>query len=329
MAQFIAQSSTNMLRDDLLSFVTDGTVLLANATQLLVRQDDGDSIVAVGTFTYPAGGGLQLPSSGTITEISVTVAPDTRLFDGTQFNIDIDTAEAFFATNDVLGFVAYAMRGVDTVFGSTSGDTLLGFDGDDTINGNPGNDLVYGNAGADTVVGGSGADWVLGGQGSDIVLGGQGDDPFLNGNKGADFLFGNLGSDTIFGGQDADTIVGDDGNGSGLGGDDLLYGDLGDDVLYGDYFDDTLIGGQGADTFFFFSDEGVDVIEDFTPGQGDKIGIEVDINGTGVNSFATLLPRIVPDGAGGSVILLGDNNQVTVEGVAPGVFTASMFEFFV
>ena len=158
------------------------------------------------------------------------------------------------------------------------------------------------------MIGGSGADWLFGGQGDDMVLGGPGDDPFITGNLGDDVVFGNLGNDTIYGGQGADTLVGDDGDGSGNGGNDLLFGDRGDDDLYGDFGNDTLVGGTGADRFFFFTGEGVDRIIDFQPGEGDLIGIEIDINGTGVENFAELQPRITGDGLGGSYIDLGDGN---------------------
>lgn len=100
----------------------------------------------------------------------------------------------------------------------------------------------------------------------------------------------------MYGGQGADTLIGDDGDGSGAGGDDVLFGDRGDDDLYGDFGEDTLTGGLGADRFFFFSGEGIDRIIDFQPGEGDRIGIEIDINGTGIDTFAELQPRISGDG---------------------------------
>ncbi|MCC7272963.1 MAG: calcium-binding protein [Alphaproteobacteria bacterium] len=328
MAFIAAQKSIDVFSQQFMPWPQSSLVLVATDVSFVARHPDGDSTAATGTFAYPSPGARVEPTGGTIVDYSVTLEAGDKQFDATGASIDVAQFYAFRAAGDAAGFAAHALRGDDTIFGSGDADTIAGFGGADTLNGNPGDDLVFGNAGADRVIGGSGADWLFGGQGADTVLGGPGDDPFVAGNIGDDLIFGNLGNDTMYGGQGADTMVGDDGDGSGNGGADLMFGDRGDDDLYGDYGNDTLVGGTGADRFFFFTGEGDDLIRDFQPGEGDRIGIEIAINGSGVTNFTELKPHIASDGRGGSVIDLGDGNSVTVEQVAPGAFTQDMFQFF-
>lgn len=328
MAFVAATQPLNVFSDQLVPLPASSLILVANATTVVALQPDGDSAAITGAFTFPAGGGRVEPTGGTIVEYSVSDAEGERLYDVTGGDVDVATFQAFRAAGDAVGYAQYLLRGSDTLFGSGGADTLAGFDGADTLNGNPGDDLVYGNKGSDRVIGGSGADWLFGGQGNDMVLGGPGNDPFVAGNQGDDVLFGNLGDDTMYGGQGADTLIGDDGDGSGNGGADLLFGDRGDDALYGDFGDDTLVGGLGADTFFFFSGEGVDRIIDFQPGEGDRIAVEIDINDSGIETFAELRPNITGDGLGGSYIDFGDDNGVIIERVAPSALSQEMFQFF-
>ncbi|BBK42311.1 hypothetical protein STVA_23310 [Allostella vacuolata] len=328
MAFIAASKSLNVFSEAMLPLPTGSTLLVANEITIAARQPDGDSVAISGTFTYPAGSARVEPTAGSITEYFVTFGNGDRHFDLTGADIDVTDFYAFRAAGDVVGYVQSLLSGPDTLFGSTEADTLAGFDGADTLNGNQGDDLVYGNKGADRVIGGSGSDYLFGGQDNDIVLGGPGNDGHVNGNLGDDFIFGNLGDDTLHGGQGADTLVGDDGDGSGAGGNDVLYGDRGDDDLYGDFGNDTLIGGTGADRFFVFTGEGVDRIIDFQPGEGDLIGIESNINETGITDFAGLQPRISSDGLGGSRIDLGDGNALIIERLAPSTLSQDMFQFF-
>ena len=161
--------------------------------------------------------------------------------------------------------------------------------------GGVGNDLS-GAAGTDTLIGANGGDAVYGNAGVDEVYG----------NQGEDLVFGGQGDDLVFGGQ----------------GDDLIYGNEGDDQIYGNAGTDTLIGGAGQDTFAFFGN-GTDTVQDFET--GDTIGIQSNVNGTGVEAFEDLE---ISDVGGNAVIDLGDGANVTVEGVAPSDLTAGDFSFF-
>lgn len=129
-----------------------------------------------------------------------------------------------------------------------------------TINGNSGNNNITGTNNSDTLNGRGGNDTLTGRGGNDVIAGGT----------GRDRLFGNTGSDVLRGDSFNDTLVGGSGN-------------------------DTLRGGAGADIYVFNSPEqGIDVIQDFSPGGGDRIqisaeGFGIELNDSGVpitNDFA-------------------------------------------
>jgi len=146
------------------------------------------------------------------------------------------------------------------VLGGSGNDRILGAPTDDAINGSQGNDTLTGEAGDDFLRGGKGNDSISGGVGNDIINGNLGDDN-LNGDAGNDFLRGGRGNDVLIGG---------DGN-------DFLLGDIGSD---------TLTGGAGADTFVLGTFENLaldgasDIILDFSPGDGDRIGLTSPLSTT-------------------------------------------------
>ncbi|MEM0907721.1 MAG: calcium-binding protein [Pseudomonadota bacterium] len=183
-------------------------------------------------------------------------------------------------------------EGNDSLFGGNGADELRGGTGDDSIVGGAGIDTViydfadgvdidlsaewaWGvSAGSDTlktvenVITGSGEDFVIGHNGANVLeLGGNDDVAFGEGGSddiymgsGADTASGGNGSDTIRGGLGTDVLVGD------AGADSLMAGG-GDDTLFGGRGGDTLNGGGGANIFGFIEgSDGVDIIEDFTPG---------------------------------------------------------------
>lgn len=168
------------------------------------------------------------------------------------------------------------------VWGLEGNDTLLGsFDSNERLIGGPGNDSI------------------LGAPGNDILMGGRGGD-VLDGNEANDFIRGDLDSDDLYGRDGNDIIRGGQGN-------DSINGGNGNDFLVGDLGTDDLTGGEGADTFVFRSDNRTsqlseaDLITDFSPSQGDKIGLTngltendidftetADVNGDGVFNDAVI-----------------------------------------
>jgi Ca2+-binding RTX toxin-like protein len=150
----------------------------------------------------------------------------------------------------------------DYATGSNRDDIFAGRDGDDVIFGKDGDDTLFGNADEDTIDGGEDDDWILGGRDDDLLDGKEGND-IITGNRGDDVLIGDNDEDVLYGGQ----------------GDDVLYGGKGRDILTGDFGRDRLNGGLEADAFVFReattanSPESADIIEDFTPSEGDRVYI--------------------------------------------------------
>jgi Ca2+-binding RTX toxin-like protein len=150
----------------------------------------------------------------------------------------------------------------DYATGSNRDDIFAGRDGDDVIFGKDGDDTLFGNADEDTIDGGEDDDWILGGR----------DDDRLDGKEGNDIIVGNHGNDVLIGDNDEDVLYGGQG-------DDVLYGGKGRDILTGDFGRDRLNGGLETDAFVFReattadSSERADIIEDFTPSEGDRVYI--------------------------------------------------------
>ena len=146
------------------------------------------------------------------------------------------------------------------VLGGSANDRILGAPTDDAINGSQGNDTLTGEAGDDFLRGGKGNDSISAGVGNDIINGNLGDDT-INGDAGNDFLRGGPGNDILIGGD-------------------------GNDILLGDIGSDTLTGGGGTDTFVLVTGENLeldaasDIILDFRPGDGDRIGFTSPLSNT-------------------------------------------------
>ena len=88
----------------------------------------------------------------------------------------------------------------------------------------------------------------------------------IKGNKKANKITGTSEDDTIYGGKAGDTLLGGEGNDAlyGEAGNDLLNGGKNNDLLWGGKGDDTLTGGDGMDIFYYESDDGNDVITDYS-----------------------------------------------------------------
>jgi peptidyl-prolyl cis-trans isomerase B (cyclophilin B) len=134
------------------------------------------------------------------------------------------------------------------------------------------------------------------------LRGGKGND-LITGGVGNDILIGNLGDDNLDGGAGNDFLRGGKGN-------DVLTGGDGNDVLVNDTDNDTLTGGAGADIFvvstseittLLFQDEN-DIILDFKPEEGDRIGISTR-NLSTVSFTASGNNTIIPLPGGGRVVV--------------------------
>ncbi len=220
----------------------------------------------------------------------------------------------------------------------------------DEINGLAGNDALYGLDGNDTLNGGAGFDYLVGGKGDDTFDGGTDIDAVdyytydTTGSVTVNLALGTatgvgVGNDaltsieTVYGSYYADTLIGDSNVNylCGINGNDKLDGAEGDDSLWGWYGSDTLIGGAGndllyggydADTFYFTSNQGTDIIEDFYTSL-DKIAI---VSGTNsITTPAQAFAHLSANAAGAAVLDLGQGNTVTLLGVQVLWLNSSMF----
>ena len=210
-----------------------------------------------------------------------------------------------------LGTKVIGTAQADTIIGGSDSEDLRGKGGADIIIGRDGDDTMRGAGGDDTLNGGSGDDKLFGGRGDDNLNGGAGDDRFsglggadsMTGGPGEDLFEGHGGKDLLAGGADADTLFG----GPAI---DYLSGGGGDDTLDGGRGRDNLIGGSGGDTFQIDRvNDGIDRIQDYSPGEGDVLNLSAVLDFSGgddPNDFVHLNVvnnntnvDVNPDGAGG------------------------------
>jgi peptidyl-prolyl cis-trans isomerase B (cyclophilin B) len=180
------------------------------------------------------------------------------------------------------------------VLGGSANDRILGAPTGDAINGSQGNDTISGEAGGDFLRGGKGNDSISGGVGNDII----------NGNLGDDNLNGDAGNDFLRGGRENDVLIGGDGN-------DILVGDIGSD---------TLTGGAGADTFVLSTGENLaldtasDIIVDFRPSEGDRIGLTSNLSNTSFTQSGS-----------NTLIQFGGVTLAVVQNIAPAAVQNAAF----
>jgi hypothetical protein len=122
---------------------------------------------------------------------------------------------------------------------------------------------------------------------------------------------------TVTGGDNPDWLYGHAGN-------DTLSGGGGNDYLNGGTGNDTLTGGAGDDHFAFHNGDGLDVITDFTAGDGS--GDLIELHAYGIANFAALAPFMSQSGAD-VVIAFDPDNTITLQHVTLGQLNAGDFLF--
>ncbi|WP_298258783.1 calcium-binding protein [uncultured Litoreibacter sp.] len=197
------------------------------------------------------------------------------------------------------------------IFSGRGDDFILAGNGDDIINAGNGADRVFGGRGADQINGAGGGDYIDGGHGNDVIDGGSGDD-FIFGRKGNNDLFGGAGNDVVNTGDHTSSA-------DGGTGDDLIVARM---KKGGDHM---LTGGEGADTFEFVyqsSKKSADVtITDFELGVDDFIvGGMTDLEWADLFVSGATDITAGDNGAGGTLIDIGFNDTLTLEGVDFGDF---------
>ena len=205
------------------------------------------------------------------------------------------------------------------IWGGQSNDTLMGGAGHDLIHGAGGDDRVEGGLGSDTLWGDAGSDTLIGGAGNDILRGNE-DADLLYGNLGDDVMYGNQGNDALYGGRGDDLLYGGQG-------DDTIHGGAGNDTIHGGAGNDLILTGTGADLIVLRDGFGQDTVLDFDGAAGDRVSIASGINGTGIVNFAGVQAVATADGAGDTLITLGDDQWLKLVGVATNQLQADWFLF--
>jgi Ca2+-binding RTX toxin-like protein len=273
---------------------TDPVVSIPDAAPLVVVGTTGaDRLTASGKadMRLEGGGGNDVLTGGAGANTLVGGAGDDvyQITDGDDLVVEsanggIDTVQAF---------VDYALT--DNV------ENLKMLDGAS---------VGVGNALANDISGTSGSDSMSGLGGDDVLRGREGNDT-LSGGDGADRILGDDGNDRLEGGAGADSLYGSDGG-------DVLVGGDGNDRLEGGPGADTLNGGAGADSFVFRPTDlaGVDRIEGFSSGQGDRILLaELDANvNTAANDKFTFIGSSAFSGKAGELRFQVINGDAHVYG---------------
>lgn len=171
-----------------------------------------------------------------------------------------------------------------------------------TANGNTLNNLLKGNSAANTLNGNGGNDTLDGGTGADALNGGAGDDVYVVDNAGDSVTETvDAGTDTVQAsvaytlGDNVEHLVltktsGVAGTGNTAA--NTLTGNSGANTLDGKAGMDVLTGGRGADTFRFSTALGadnVDVIDDFSAAEGDKVSLDKAIFTALINTSTSAL----------------------------------------
>ena len=115
----------------------------------------------------------------------------------------------------------------------------------------------------------------------------------------------------VLGGNAADTLT-------GTADRDYIAGGAGNDLIDAGTGNDYVVGGTGSDTFVFRSNEGWDVIADFSAGAGGDV---LDLRAiTSFTSFQAFLAATTQDGAD-TVVALGPSSAVKLTGVQRSALT--------
>src|SRR5689334_10443670 len=190
---------------------------------------------------------------------------------------------------------------------------------------------VYGTSGVvANLAGTAGAD-AFWGSGPDTMTAGAGDDTYYlqaNGDKIVELAGG--GTDKVVAWQNVwlgnfanvENVEsdGDKTYAAGDSHDNIVMGGAGAQQIYGGGGQDVLVGGAGADTFIIVKGDGNDVIQDFSPSQGDVVRLTA-----GYSSFAQVQAHLTQVGADVKLDL-GGTDGLMFRNITVDQFTAANFQ---
>ena len=267
----------------------------------------------------------------------------TDTLDFNNFNTDLTVSLTAGVENySTIPFANWRMEDNLGLAYGTIIENANGGSGDDLINGNAFNNLLNGYSGDDVLYGGAGDDMFdLLGQsrgGADTFYGGLGDDKYyVYASSGFDRVveYENEGEDTISlnsiseytlpnhvealivsGNNDDKNLTGNNLNNTIIsgGGNDFIYGLEGDDSIYCGPGQDVLSGGEGSDNFYFYLNDGHNIITDFSV--SNDTCFVVDNSGALINVTKYDNLTETQNSDGNAELRLNNETTVTLEGVA-------------
>lgn len=263
---------------------------------------------------------------------------DAQRADG-QVTFGNDTLNADGIENYLIGDCGYRGSAEGVIYGN---DTLTSTGTNKLI----GDNQALGNwdHGGDDVLTATGYGNALFGDGTSINGNGLGGNDVLTAVGSFNSLYGDAvnlndnstgGDDELISSGDINTLYGDalSLNGNSAGGNDTLITSSGTDYLYGDAVYLALGAVGGADTFKFLQGTGDHYVMDFHAAEGDKIDLSA-YGFTGMNDIAALIDGSktlistqgsLSDYAGGTLLSLGDGNNIHIQGIAPTALNNSDF----
>lgn len=126
---------------------------ISTNSKIIFKTQYGNIVTYEGRFFYTYSNGYQYLNwyNSSLNAIKIESPDGSNVTSITSANIDGSVLMSYINTNDWFGFQFYALRGDDSIFGSSYNDVLLGCSGNDTIKGEGGNDTIDGGEGENTI----------------------------------------------------------------------------------------------------------------------------------------------------------------------------------
>ncbi len=309
-----ARNDDPVAQSDLIGTVQGGSTTVISSAALLGNDSDidGDQL-QVSAVSDASGGTVVLALDGEIRFVAANNFTGPGSFTYTISDGHGGTAQAT-ASMTVLEsttanpHVFIGTNRKDTLTGTDQADTFYGKNGNDVLNGLGGNDVfrVLKQAGLDIYNGGSGYDTIRGGAANDTIRVTSNQSNLnsiekIEGGAGKrDLIVATGGNDTL----DFSNIT--------ITGIEKIKLGAGNDIVLGSKGNDTFWGGTGQDTFRFQAMNGRDVILDFATGIFGTGADKLDLRGTAITNYLTLIDSTHQIG-NDTVITLDGQNSITLK----------------
>ncbi len=321
-----ARNDAPIAQSDVLGSVLGGSTQITAAAALLGNDSDidGDQL-QVSAVSGAVGGTVSLFANGQIHFVADNNYAGIGSFnyvvsDGHGGTAQASASMTILKNTTTNPHVFIGTDRNDTLTGTGEADTFFGKKGDDVLNGLGGNDVfeVRGQAGLDRYNGGSGYDTIKGGATDDTIRVTWNQSNLnsiekIDGGAGLrDFIVATAGNDVL----DFSKIT--------VSGIEQIQLGAGNDSVRGSKGNDWYSGGAGQDTFRFQGGSGHDVILDFEIGRFGSGGDRIDLRGSGITNFLTLIQNTHQTGTD-TAITLDAQSSITLKNITAWHLTLDHF----